>query len=81
MLFVHILLGGAFPKRHRANYGVFAIIRKVPILGRHRSELAVDLLDVLAGLCIVGESTPFLFFSVPSIQIRRPGLEPHTESV
>jgi hypothetical protein len=36
MLFVHILLGGAFPKRHRANYGVFAIIRKVPILGRHK---------------------------------------------
>jgi hypothetical protein len=35
----------------------------------HRSELGVDLLDVLAGLCIVGESTPFLFFSVPSIQI------------
>jgi hypothetical protein len=33
MLFVHILLGGAFPKRHRANCGVFAIIRKVPIFG------------------------------------------------
>jgi hypothetical protein len=35
MLFVHILLGGAFPKRYRANYGVIAVIRKVPILGRH----------------------------------------------
>jgi hypothetical protein len=35
-LIVHILLGGAFPKRHRANCGVFAIIRKVPILGRHK---------------------------------------------
>jgi hypothetical protein len=35
MLFVHILLGGVFPKRHRANCGVFAIIRKVSILGRH----------------------------------------------
>jgi hypothetical protein len=35
MLFVHFLLGGAFSKRHRANYGVFAIIRKVLILGRH----------------------------------------------
>jgi hypothetical protein len=35
-LFVHILLGGAFPRRHRANCGVIAIIRKVPILGRHR---------------------------------------------
>jgi hypothetical protein len=37
-LIVHILLGGAFPKRHRANCGVFAIIRKVPILGRHRTQ-------------------------------------------
>jgi hypothetical protein len=36
MLFVHILLGGAFPKRHRANCGVIAVIRKVPILGRHK---------------------------------------------
>jgi hypothetical protein len=36
MLFVHILLGGAFPKRHRANCGVFAVIHKVPILGRHK---------------------------------------------
>jgi hypothetical protein len=36
ILFVHILLGGAFPKRHRANCGVIAIIRKVPILGRHK---------------------------------------------
>jgi hypothetical protein len=35
MLFVHISLGGAFPKRHRANCGVIAVIRKVPILGRH----------------------------------------------
>jgi hypothetical protein len=35
MLFMHILLGGAFPKRHRANCGVIAVIRKVPILGRH----------------------------------------------
>jgi hypothetical protein len=35
MLLVHISLGGAFPKRHRANCGVIAIIRKVPILGRH----------------------------------------------
>jgi hypothetical protein len=33
---VHILLGGAFPKRHRANCGVIAVIRKVPILGRHK---------------------------------------------
>jgi hypothetical protein len=36
MLFVHILLGGAFPKRHRANCGVITVIRKVPILGRHK---------------------------------------------
>jgi hypothetical protein len=33
---MHILLGGAFPKRHRANCGVIAVIRKVPILGRHK---------------------------------------------
>jgi hypothetical protein len=39
MLFVHILLGGAFPKRLHANCGVIAVIRKVPILGRHIGEL------------------------------------------
>jgi hypothetical protein len=33
---MHIFLGGAFPKRHRANCGVIAVIRKVPILGRHK---------------------------------------------
>jgi hypothetical protein len=33
---VHETLGGAFSKRHRADYGVIAPIRKVPILGRHR---------------------------------------------
>jgi hypothetical protein len=32
---MHVLLGGAFPKRDRANCGVNAIIRKMPILGRH----------------------------------------------
>jgi hypothetical protein len=36
MLFVHEALGGAFPKRHHANCGVIAMIRKVPILGRHK---------------------------------------------
>jgi hypothetical protein len=36
---MHILLGGAFPKRHRANCGVIAVIRKVPVLGRHTSLL------------------------------------------
>jgi hypothetical protein len=39
MLFVHILLGGTFPKRHRANCGVFAIIRKVLILGHHNQSI------------------------------------------
>jgi hypothetical protein len=39
---MYILLGGAFSKRHRANCGVNAIIRKVPILGRHRSMTAAD---------------------------------------
>jgi hypothetical protein len=33
---MYILLGGAFPKRHRPNCGVIAIIHKVPILGRHK---------------------------------------------
>jgi hypothetical protein len=37
-LIVHILFGAAFPKRYRANCGVFTIIRNVPILGRHTSE-------------------------------------------
>jgi hypothetical protein len=32
---VHEALGGAFPKRHHVDYGVFATIRKVPILGRY----------------------------------------------
>jgi hypothetical protein len=39
MLFVHEALGGAFPKRHRANCGVIAMIRKVPILGCHKLAL------------------------------------------
>jgi hypothetical protein len=30
---MHIVLGGVFPKRHRVNCGVNAIIRKVPIFG------------------------------------------------
>jgi hypothetical protein len=30
---MHILVGGAFRKRHRVNCGVNAIIRKVPIFG------------------------------------------------
>jgi hypothetical protein len=41
MLHMHESLGGAFPKRHRANCGMIAIIRKVPILGRHTSNLAM----------------------------------------
>jgi hypothetical protein len=32
---VHEALGGAFPKRHHVDYGVFAIICKVPVLGRY----------------------------------------------
>jgi hypothetical protein len=28
-------LGGAFPKQHRADCGMIAMIRKVAILGRH----------------------------------------------
>jgi hypothetical protein len=33
--YVHEAFGGAFPKRHHVDYGVIAIICKVPILGRH----------------------------------------------
>jgi hypothetical protein len=59
MLFVHILLGGAFPKRHRANCGMFAVIRKVPILGRHSiSSWNRYVLDTLAGGNFLG--TPAL---------------------
>jgi hypothetical protein len=32
---VHEAPGGAFPKRHRVDCGVFAIICKVSVLGRH----------------------------------------------
>jgi hypothetical protein len=35
MLFMHEALGDAFLKRHCANCGAIAIIRKVPILGCH----------------------------------------------
>jgi hypothetical protein len=35
MLHMHESLGGAFPRRHRANCSVITIIRKVPILGRY----------------------------------------------
>jgi hypothetical protein len=30
------MLGGAFPKRHRVDCGMIAIICKVPVLGRHK---------------------------------------------
>jgi hypothetical protein len=33
---VHEALGGAFPKRHHADCGLIAIIRKVPVLGRYK---------------------------------------------
>jgi hypothetical protein len=46
MLFVHEALGGAFPKQHRANCGVIAIIRKVPILGRHNTYVISSILHV-----------------------------------
>jgi hypothetical protein len=36
---MHEALGGAFPNRHHVNCGVIAIIRKMPILGRHTSVL------------------------------------------
>jgi hypothetical protein len=53
MLFVHISLGGAFPKRHRANCGVIAIICKVPILGRHmlHAYCFCILLSVIEYIC------------------------------
>jgi hypothetical protein len=33
---VHEALGGAFLKRHRVNFGVTAMICKVPVLGHHK---------------------------------------------
>jgi hypothetical protein len=54
MLFVHILLGGAFPKRHRANCGVFAIIRKVPILGHHKWYQSQGFVDTHGSALPVG---------------------------
>jgi hypothetical protein len=47
----------------------------------HRSELAVDPLDALAGIRLAGEPSLLPFFPVPSIQIRRPRIEGLTESV
>jgi hypothetical protein len=44
---MHILLCGAFPKRHRANCGVIAVIRKVPILGHHNNLVVGSILLVV----------------------------------
>jgi hypothetical protein len=44
--------GWTFPKRHRANYGVIAIICKVPILGRH--SLLVSVINLLATVMVLG---------------------------
>jgi hypothetical protein len=47
----------------------------------HRSKLAVDHLDILAGLCLAGEPSLFLFISSPQICIARLRLDPITELV
>jgi hypothetical protein len=36
---VHVMLGGAFPKRHHVDCGLIAIICKVPVLGRHKEPV------------------------------------------
>jgi hypothetical protein len=35
---MHESLGGAFSKLHHVDYGVIAIICKVPVLGRDKEE-------------------------------------------
>jgi hypothetical protein len=55
------LLGGAFPKRHRANCGVIAIIRKVPILGRHK-WYSVKTIFLKMRLIVLSRSA---FYSLP----------------
>jgi hypothetical protein len=47
----------------------------------HRNKLAVDHLDVLAGLCLAGEPSLFLFVSSPQIGIARPRLELNPKTV
>jgi hypothetical protein len=54
MLFVHEALGGAFLKRHRANCGVIAIIRKVPILGRHKWYQSLGFVDTRGSALPIG---------------------------
>jgi hypothetical protein len=51
---MHILLGGAFPKRHHANCGVIAVIRKVPILGRHNWYQSQGFVDTHGSALLVG---------------------------
>jgi hypothetical protein len=48
---VHETLGGAFPKRHRADCGVIAPIRKVPILGHHRGYPTRPQFAIAAYVC------------------------------
>jgi hypothetical protein len=47
----------------------------------HRSKLAVDPLDILAGLRLAGEPPLFLFISCPRICIARLEIEARTKSV
>jgi hypothetical protein len=47
----------------------------------HRSKLAVDHLDILAGFRLAGEPPLFFFISCPRICIARPKLDPITETV
>jgi hypothetical protein len=47
----------------------------------HRSKLAVNPLDALAGFRLAGEPSPLLFFSCPRICIAWPKLEGLTEMV
>jgi hypothetical protein len=56
---MHITLGGAFPKRHRADGGVIATIRKVAIFGVSHQPLArlrllFGLLEALFNIWIFG---------------------------
>jgi hypothetical protein len=65
--------------RHRRHHP--QVVYYFLAVADHRSELAVDPLDALAGIRLVGEPSLLPFFPIPLIQIRRPRIEGLTESV
>jgi hypothetical protein len=51
---VHEALGGAFPKRHHVDCGVFTIICKVPVLGHHKWYQSTGFVDTHGSSLPVG---------------------------